>query len=1165
MQSVKFFNFSQNRLSGLLMLFTAFLLISQSGEIVEKKYLRFRLIAVTSEDLATKIVADFQKGVTFQKLARIYSQHPSNTFGGTIPWILSDSLHIDFRKPLQALQSNQLSAIISRQQNYFILQKIDEKTGKDYQVWKTQKTALANLLAQIQTGSENKNPELPALLQQAETLNQSVQDEKAQFTILNFRGIYQISKEETTEAIQTFKRMLKLAEQLGLQSWAAFALRNLGQIELNAGQFELARTHFDSALVIAKHTGDSDTEEFVYGNLGQIYQAQQKYPLAIKQYRLAISLSGAQKDPARQGTWLSNLGQVYLNMGNYSRAIANFDSALAIAQRLKNRSTEGLIYGQLGLVYNAKGDFQKALEFSEKALAIAQETADKRNESAWLGNLGQIYKNRGEPNQALQYYNDALKIAREIQNRADEGILKGNIGQVYQALGDYTQAVKEFETGLTIAQETGDKYNEGVWLGSIGQVYIMLGEYENAIKQFETAVKLARETGDRRGELQRLGSIGEIYFSKGDYQQAMKKYQHSLAIAKEIGDLFNEEIRLGSIGQVYYELGKYKRAIANYDSALSIAKEIGDRYNEGIWSGSIGQAYKQLEDYESAKNYFTNALDIAEETEDRESVWRQNWNLANTFAKDEQARPARIIRKYEQALAELEKITAKLVKFVHKRSYLEAHNKQGVYDDFISFLMQQKSERYRIKALEISEASRTRALKDLLQGQLSQPALSVQKRQEAELRTEMLMTEKSRSPLLAQADQSTNRTRSGDTQSLERWAMQISIPPDTLGSTKTAPVVQRAEILEEARHHVLLIYHVLNYGIAMWVVTPDGQIHSHVQPIRADSLFDLVGKARLALGVSTGFTRGAVVIGQKKRMEAVYKPVFKKLNQILIEPMAQYLPTDPEQELVIIPHDILFAFPFACLIDSQNKFLTERNTLSTAPSVGILTFTRINKHAQMNRASPRLLLMGNPAMPDPALWLPLPGAEIEVDLIAEEVNRAGGEGLQEQGARKLQALALTGEAANEAEFRKIAPVQNYLHLATHGYQVSEPLRCGIVLAKTGNTIDTDGILTTAEVFGLNLNAELVVLSACETGLGKISSDGIAGLSTSFLYAGTSSLMVSLWKVPDKPTQFLMVKFYEELAKDGNKARALRAAQMQTMAQFPHPRAWAAFTLIGQAK
>jgi CHAT domain-containing protein len=210
----------------------------------------------------------------------------------------------------------------------------------------------------------------------------------------------------------------------------------------------------------------------------------------------------------------------------------------------------------------------------------------------------------------------------------------------------------------------------------------------------------------------------------------------------------------------------------------------------------------------------------------------------------------------------------------------------------------------------------------------------------------------------------------------------------------------------------------------------------------------------------------------KNARTPLYRPVLQTLDALLIRPVRDYLPKDSNQPLVILPHDVLFLLPFACLMDSSGQSLIQRYTFSTAPSVGLLKFTREKIREQQDRENPELLLMGNPRMPDPEMWLPLPGAEKEVKLIADLVNRN-----KTAGPRK--ALPLIKAQATEENFRQIASVQNYIHLATHGYVVSDALRCGLVLAKTGKTMETDGILTTAEIFGLPLNAELVVLSACQ--------------------------------------------------------------------------------------
>jgi CHAT domain-containing protein len=145
------------------------------------------------------------------------------------------------------------------------------------------------------------------------------------------------------------------------------------------------------------------------------------------------------------------------------------------------------------------------------------------------------------------------------------------------------------------------------------------------------------------------------------------------------------------------------------------------------------------------------------------------------------------------------------------------------------------------------------------------------------------------------------------------------------------------------------------------------------------------------------------------------------------------------------------------------------------------------------------------------------------------------------------------------------PKAKFIHLATHGLldDFSGGIGPGAMILTPSDK--DDGFLTTGEIFDLNLNAELVVLSACQTGLGRTSSDGVIGLSRSFFSAGVPSVMVSLWSVPDQPTAFLMTNFYRNLQQQPDKAKALRLAMLTTMKQHPNPRDWAAFTLIGEAE
>ncbi len=180
---------------------------------------------------------------------------------------------------------------------------------------------------------------------------------------------------------------------------------------------------------------------------------------------------------------------------------------------------------------------------------------------------------------------------------------------------------------------------------------------------------------------------------------------------------------------------------------------------------------------------------------------------------------------------------------------------------------------------------------------------------------------------------------------------------------------------------------------------------------------------------------------------------------------------------------------------------------------------------------------------------PLPGAEKEAKTIA----------------RLLHTQALTGKQATKAAVERQMAGLRIIHLATHGLldDLGEAgIPGAVALAPDGKD---DGLLRANEVVKLNLNAELVVLSACDTGRGRITGDGVVGLSRAFITAGTPSIIVSLWRVEDNSAAFLMPEFYRQLEKTHDKARALRQAMLKTMNQYPNPSDWAAFILLGEAE
>ncbi|HEY9794081.1 MAG TPA: CHAT domain-containing protein [Leptolyngbyaceae cyanobacterium] len=302
-------------------------------------------------------------------------------------------------------------------------------------------------------------------------------------------------------------------------------------------------------------------------------------------------------------------------------------------------------------------------------------------------------------------------------------------------------------------------------------------------------------------------------------------------------------------------------------------------------------------------------------------------------------------------------------------------------------------------------------------------------------------------------------------------------------------------------------------------------------------------------------------VAEKVESRRTNNSYLQELHQRLIEPIADLLPTDPEARLIFIPHKKLFLVAFPALQDAEGKYLIEKHTILTAPAIQVLDLTR-QLRSRVPGSAQKVLIVGNPTMPtvsftpgEPSQKLAaLPYAELE----AREI------------AQLFHTTALTGEQATKAEIVPLLSHSRLIHLATHGLLDNRPLnlldnqrgfRSAIALAPSGTD---NGLLTAEEILKLNLNAELVVLSACNTG-DFFTSDGIIGLSGSLIAAGVPSVIVAVWPVSDARTASLMTEFYQNLQRTSDKAQALRQAMLTTIQQQPNSTNWAAFTLIGEAE
>ncbi len=533
---------------------------------------------------------------------------------------------------------------------------------------------------------------------------------------------------------------------------------------------------------------------------------------------------------------------------------------------------------------------------------------------------------------------------------------------------------------------------------------------------------------------------------------------------------------------------------------------------------------------------------------------------------------------YRRAIEEEEVVRTSLASDIHKAALGESRDQ--VYASLERLYAQ---EGQAAEALEVSEQRRARALLDVLatgqlRGKLRNNAPSRELQQLAERMQALAAQDQALDLQLGSGPVARLDAASGKRQLVDTARPQLRVrvagreaaaealwrqlaearrraagSSAELTSLVTAPAVQVDELRSMARQRGahLLEWSVHDDTLWIYVVSPAGRVDGRQVSVTAKDLETKVRALRGALGagVDRDLGRGGEALGAPEPSGGDATALLADLHRTLIAPVADLLPLDGKTPVIVAPHRSLLLLPLVALTDAKGQPWGASTSLAVVPSLGVLRYTQA-KHT--GAAKGGALVVGNPQMP---VWQgqplpPLAGAEREA---AEVARTLAGPGIE----------LLTGAKATETKVRKSMQGKRFLHLATHGVaRDDQPGESFVALAKDAGA---DGLLTVGEVLDLQLQADLVVLSACQTGLGKVSGDGVLGLGRAFLYAGTPRVVVSLWSVPDEPTALLMATFYAGLRAGQAPADALRAAQSTTRAKFPDPRAWAAFAMVGEPR
>ena len=820
-------------------------------------------------------------------------------------------------------------------------------------------------------------------------------------------------------------------------------------------------------------------------------------------------------------------GNQQYDLSQIDAALKSWQQALGLYRQINDRGSEASVLNNLGLIYKSLGDYPQAMEYYQQSLVISRQLKDRLSEARTLGNLGVIYARLGNYPKAIEYQQQRLTVARELKDRLSEGQALGNLGLVYNSLGNYPQAIASYQQSLAIARELKNRLGEANALGNLGNTYESLGNYPQAIAFHQQCLAIVREIKYLSGEEKTLSNLGNAYHSLGNYAKAIEYHQQSLTIAQALKDRSSAAKTLDNLGGAYQFLGSYAKAIEYHEQSLALARQLKDRSGEAQSLGNLGNAYYFLKNYPKAIAHLQQTLAIARELKDRPTESNSLGGLGTAY--NALGKYAEAIEYQQQSLALARQIKSR------ETEGNALHNLGLSYRNLKAYA---KAETVLFAALKVRESLRP-SLSDENKISLSETQVN-----SYQLLQQVLVAQDKAEAALEVAERGRSRAFVELlSQRLQKGNPTTSIAPPTL---------QQIRQIAKSHNATLVQYSTIwNQKLYIWVVKPTGEIAFRQVDIQAKlpDETSLAAFVRMVRSDDLG-TRG---LGRVAKANPQAPDGLKDLHRLLIQPIADLLPTNPNDRVIFIPQSSLFLVPFAALKDSNGKYLVEQHTILSAPSIQVLDLTRQKKTARQP-VSDRLIV-GNPTMPsvslqpgEPAEQLDsLPGAEAEARAIAQ----------------LLHVPVLTGDRPTKASVTQKMASAKLIHLATHGLlDDRRGLGSAIALAPSGSD---NGLLTAEEILDLKLNADLVVLSACDTGRGTITGDGVMGLSRSLISAGAPSVIVSLWAVPDAPTSALMTQFYQNLQQNPDKAQALRQAMLTTMQQHPQPRDWAAFTLIGEAE
>jgi CHAT domain-containing protein len=873
-----------------------------------------------------------------------------------------------------------------------------------------------------------------------------------------------------------------------------------------------------AAATLAKQIAESIHDQIGVGQafmeFGFIQQAHAKYDDARVSYQQVTAIGDATHNQWLTAAALGSTGQVFRRQGKLHDALDYTLRCLPIFEALGDEEKVSYRLSDAGMTYLRLGDVDSAAKYLQQSSALFEQHNDRHGIGFISQNLGILYVESNDLARALEYDKKALAIYEEMGLRQFFPSLLDNIGNVYQTQNDYAQALTYYDRSLILVRQNKDPEVEASILQNMGGVYTRMRKFETALQYVSQSQAIYERAGAKDGIADCLASRGDILEKMGQHSLAREQFVKSLAITEEIGQQERISESLGALANNDNEQGNPTRALESSTRACAIAQQTNSREMIAFCHIVMGRSFRLLHQPEQARHAFADAIAAVES-----------------------------MRKDVAGGAQ------------QQQSFLESGN-SNPYQDMAELLVDEKQP---AQAFQYAEKEKARALLDLVQSgheKLDKVLTAADRESEQGLEFQLVS-------LNSQMQHATSEAQAADLQS-QRDKLRLQLddfetglytryPELTVQRGETPPItVDEASTLPFDDKTALLEFMVGEHETVLLVLTRDPAasglaVSGYRIDVKGEDLETKVREFRDQMaGRQLGFQASA-----------------SRLYNLLLQPAAAQLKN--KTALIIVPNDVLWNLPFQALLDPARHYVLEKYAVAYAPSLTVMReMMRQRKPAQNTEL--RVLAMANPPLPKQTveagetarsgdLLSPLPNAEAEVKALAQLYGPD-------------HSRVYTGDQATESRFKAEAAGYNVLHLATHGFMSdSSPMYSSVLLAGSG--ANDDGLLEAREIVNLDLHADVVVLSACETARGHIGQgEGMIGLTWAFFAAGVPTTVASQWKVDSASTTKLMLAFHRSLKQEHGSAlataRSLQAAAMKLLhdPQYAHPFYWAGFVVVG---